>query len=107
MAEEQKEVQTEDVARAHQEELLRKVDEYLNIEEIVIKYNGIRTPVNPSQLSVELSALRNLKSIIDRISQLENEWTIYLEKNKIALAFIEQAKNKDTENPPTPPEEKE
>lgn len=71
------------------EELLKKVDEYLNIEEIVIKYNGVKVPNNPSQLSVELSALRHLKTVIEsRISQLENEWTVFMEKNRVANSLL-------------------
>jgi len=82
---------------------IKQADELLNIEEITVVYKGVKQPQTPSQLSVELSALRNLTKMIDaRIASLENDWALILEKQRIVRGLIE-AENKA--KPPVPPQE--
>ena len=67
-----------------------KAEELLNIEEITVVYKGVKQPRTASQLGVELSALRNLKTVIEgRISSLEFDWSVFLEKQRIINGMIE------------------
>jgi len=68
---------------------LKRANEILNLEEITITYKGVREPKNTSQLSVEINALSHLvKTIQAKISALEYEWSVVMERQRIAEALI-------------------
>ena len=78
-------------AMAIQKEYIEAAEKILGIEEITITYNGVKSPKNGHQVSVEIMALRNLiKNIESRISSLENQWAVILERQRIMEILIKE-----------------
>ena len=72
---------------------IKRAEELLNVEEITVVYSGVKQPRSPSQVGIEIAALKNLMKVIEgRISSLELDWYLILEKQRIASALAEQDK---------------
>ena len=81
--------------------IMAKVDEHLNLEEVTLVYRGVKQPQNASQLAIELAALKQVRQNIDaRISSLEFDFTLYIERVKLAQAFAR--KDATTAHPEAP-----
>jgi hypothetical protein len=83
-------------------ERIKRVDEYLNVEEITVVYRGVRQPQNTSQAGIEINALKNLTKVIEqRITSIENDWSFIIERQRLVNELVKQEHlNEDVPSPP-------